>query len=303
MTKKCHLQAITWASMPIENSQPLFIQQLSLPPSDEWSPQCHGWIMVRVAEGSGYCIQKGNVCALNVGDGFMALGGTKVSVRASQLGDLHLQLVRIDPELINGLLTVAEWFNLEAGQGSTKGISFFKANEPTGQKFTRLAKQANTDRLPVRCALLQLWASLVTGWPAATTFSPVADTKLRHRFQQLVEQMPETELSRHSLSGLAQRLECSERHFSRLFRREFGVSFRSHQIDARLHHARQLLADPAKKISTVANESGYRHIGLFNSTFKKHFGMTPSEWRRQAGKLSAGEPTNHPKTTAERLPA
>jgi len=141
--------------------------------------------------------------------------------------------------------------------------------------------QANPDRLSFRCALLQLWANAMAGLLAAPVLKPTADTKLRHRFRQLVAQMPEMELSRHSLSDLAQRLECSERHFSRLFSQEFGVSFRGHQIDSRLQHARQLLADPAKKIATVANESGYRHIGLFNSTFKRKFGMTPSEWRRQ----------------------
>jgi len=267
--------------MSVDNPQPLFIQQLSLPTADEWSPQCRGWIMVRVAEGSGYCIQKGNAYNLNIGDGFMAPGEASISVRASQLGSLRLQLVRIEPELVDGLLTVAEWFNLEAVQRSSNSIAFFKANEPTGQKFTRLVAQANPDRLSFRCALLQLWANAMAGLLAAPVLKPTADTKLRHRFRQLVAQMPEMELSRHSLSDLAQRLECSERHFSRLFSQEFGVSFRGHQIDSRLQHARQLLADPAKKIATVANESGYRHIGLFNSTFKRKFGMTPSEWRRQ----------------------
>jgi AraC-like DNA-binding protein len=268
--------------MTVEDPYPLFIQKLKLPPSNEWSPRHPGWTMVRVAEGAGYCLQAENTRILNVGDGFMSSASTKVSVRASQLGSLLLQFVRIEPGFLNGLLTVAECFGLEAAQRHTPCIYFFKAEELAGQKFARLAAQSPNEPLPVRCAWLQLWANSVNSLLA--TADPVADgtdKKLRRRFRQLVEQMPETELSRHSVSDLARRLECSERHFSRLFSKEFGVSFRSHQIDLRLQQACQLLADPGNKIAAIAYEVGYRHLGLFNYTFKKRFGMTPGVWRQQ----------------------
>ena len=93
--------------------------------------------------------------------------------------------------------------------------------------------------------------------------------------------MPEAELSQCSLRDLAGQLNCSERHFSRLFREEFGVPFRARQIELRLLHARQLLANSDDKIINVAYDSGYRHLGLFNVMFKKRFGVTPSEWRQQ----------------------
>jgi len=76
-------------------------------------------------------------------------------------------------------------------------------------------------------------------------------------------------------------LHCSPRHFSRLFRAEFGVPLRKRQTELRLQRARQLLADANAKILKVAYESGYRHLGQFNAMFKKRFGVTPSEWRQQ----------------------
>jgi len=268
--------------MTVENPHPLFIQQLSLPFSGEWSPQCHGWILVRVTEGLGYCIQTGNARELNAGDGFMSPSSAKVLVRASQLGPMHLQFVRIEPDLFAGLLTVAERFKLAAVQRRSPGISFFKAGEMTGQKFARLAEQSGAEGPSVRCAWLQLWAKGVEQLFAGDTTLPKADNnKLRLRLLQLVGRMPEIELFRHSLSNLARRLECSERHFSRLFIEEFGVPFRSHQIELRLQHACQLLSDPKEKIAGIAVDSGYRHLGLFNATFKRRFGVTPSEWRRQ----------------------
>ena len=239
-------------------------------------------MLVRVTAGLAYCLQQGNARELNVGDGFMAPASAKVLVRASQLGAVHLQLVRIEPDLFAGLLTVAEWGKLAALHHRSPGISFFKAGEMTGQKFARLAEQAGAEGPSVRCAWLQLWAKgieqLFASDPAP---APPDQNKLRLRLRQLVGRMPEIELFRHSLSDLARQLECSERHFSRLFSEEFGVSFRSHQIELRLQHACQLLADPERKIAGIALDSGYQHIGLFNATFKSRFGMTPSEWRQQ----------------------
>ena len=59
------------------------------------------------------------------------------------------------------------------------------------------------------------------------------------------------------------------------------MPFRARQIELRLLHARQLLANSDDKIINVAYDSGYRHLGLFNAMFKKRFGVTPSEWRQQ----------------------
>jgi AraC-like DNA-binding protein len=99
--------------------------------------------------------------------------------------------------------------------------------------------------------------------------------------------MLEAELAGKTLTELAEHLHCSERHFSRLFREEFGVPLRARQIELRLQRAQQLLGDSDAKIINVAYDSGYRHLGLFNAMFKKRFGVTPSEWRRKRDKGQA----------------
>ncbi len=261
----------------------LILQELTLPPSAEWIPRCHGWLMARVADGTGYWLQHGaETRQLAGGDSLITLRNANGVVRASQLGTLKLQFFIVQPQHLNGLLTVTEWHQLEvAPRNPSSPVTLFTANEPLGQKFTRLAEQSHTERLPMRCALLQLWASAVAGW--LTSPVPVSNggNKLRDHFRELVGQMTEAELSECSLSDLSGQLHCSERHFSRLFREEFRVPFRARQIELRLQRARQLLADSDAKIINVAYDSGYRHLGLFNAMFKKRFGLTPSEWRRQ----------------------
>lgn len=258
----------------------LILQTVVLSPSGEWTPPSQDWVVARVGEGVGYWMQGGKVRELKEGDGFVASGYRNMVVRASQLGSLKLELYLIQTPLLNGLLTVTEGNRLEQVAHSLNGqIIFFAATDSLGQKYSRLVHQARPESLPSRAALFQFWSQAVSG----LLTQPVADEsghKLRQRFRQLVAQMPDAELARQSLTRLAGMLECSERHFSRLFRQEFGVSLRSRQAELRLQRARQLLADPKDKISNIAFESGYRHLGLFNSMFKKRFGLTPREWRR-----------------------
>ena len=239
--------------------------------------------MVRVAEGVGYWLQPGAAARqLSVGDGLLTSNSSNGVLRASQLGPLKLQFFSVQPQYLNGLLTVAEWHQLEVAPNNlTSQVSIFTVGEPLGQRFTRLVEQTQREGLPMRCGLLQLWANAINGLLPAPAKESAGGGRLHERFRKLVGQMPEAELSQCSLRDLAGQLNCSERHFSRLFREEFGVPFRARQIELRLLHARQLLTNSDAKIINVAYDSGYQHLGLFNVMFKKRFGMTPSKWRQQ----------------------
>lgn len=258
----------------------LILQELCLRPSGEWTPG-GGWTVVRVAEGAGYCLQAGTARELNPGD-MVVVGAHAAAVfRASQLGVLKLEFFHVLPQCLNGLLTVVEWQQLEDASSQTaRCLLFFAASEPAAQRFTRLAAQPQRDGLAARSALLQLWAASITSLMPAASAAALA-SNLRERFRQFVGKMSEAELAVRSLTQLAGELHCSERHFSRLFREEFHISLRARQTELRLQRARQLLVESDAKIINVAYESGYRHLGLFNSMFKKRFGVTPSQWRQQ----------------------
>jgi hemolysin activation/secretion protein/AraC-like DNA-binding protein len=278
---------------PVSIERHLILQELTLRPSGEWTPRHHEWFMVRVAEGVGYWLQPGVAARpLGVGDGLLTSGNSNGVLRASQLGVLKLQFFLVQAQYLNGLLTVAEWHQLEVAPNNPSArVSIFTAAEPLAQRFTRLAEQPHKEGLPVRCGLLQLWANAIANLLPAPVWEPAGSGKLLERFRQLVGRMPEAELSQCSLRDLAGQLNCSERHFTRLFREEFGVPFRARQIELRLQHARQLLADSDAKIINVAYDSGYQHLGLFNMMFKKRFRMTPSEWRQQSFRKSPPAPS------------
>lgn len=264
----------------------LILQELSLRPSGEWTPGS-GWTVVRVAEGAGYCLQTGTARELNAGEMVIAGPSAGVVFRASQLGVLKLAYYQVLPQCLNGLLTVTEWRQLEdpASEAATRCLHF-AGGEPAAQRFARLAAQSQRDGLSGRSALLQLWASSIACLlPAGET--TLATCNLKDRFRQFVAKLSEAELAVRSLTELAGQLHCSERHFSRLFREEFNISLRARQTELRLQRARQLLTESDAKIINVAYESGYRHLGLFNALFKRRFGVTPSQWRRQNGAAGA----------------
>jgi len=278
-TRQPHWACILTILLTVERH--LIIEELALRPSGEWKPEAHGWTVVRVAEGAGYCLQGAGARELNPGDTVISGPSAGIILRASQLGIMKLEFFLVLPQYLNGLLTVTEWRQLEdAAKHAAPHVLHFQANDPAAQKFTRIAGQRQRDCLSSRSAMLQLWASSISGLLPA--HDPMGGgVHLRDRFREFIGKMSESELATRSLSELAGQLHCSERHFSRLFREEFNVSLRSRQTELRLQRARQLLAATNAKIINVAYESGYRHLGLFNQMFKRRFGLTPSAWRQK----------------------
>jgi hypothetical protein len=51
-------------------------------------------------------------------------------------------------------------------------------------------------------------------------------------------------------------------------------------MEMRLLKAVSLLRDADAKIINVADQCGFNHLGLFNTCFKRRFGMSPGQWRK-----------------------
>jgi AraC family transcriptional regulator, transcriptional activator of the genes for pyochelin and ferripyochelin receptors len=49
--------------------------------------------------------------------------------------------------------------------------------------------------------------------------------------------------------------------------------------ERRLHLASQYLQDTEETVAEIAHRMGYSSPQHFHTQFKKHFGLTPNEWR------------------------
>ncbi|MBC5765879.1 DNA-3-methyladenine glycosylase 2 family protein [Ramlibacter albus] len=91
-----------------------------------------------------------------------------------------------------------------------------------------------------------------------------------------------------SVEDLAGRLGVSDRHLRRIFEAQFGVSPLQYLQTRRLLTAKQLLADTDLPITQVALSSGFASVRRFNAAFVQHYGLNPTQLRREGGRGGAG---------------
>ena len=83
-----------------------------------------------------------------------------------------------------------------------------------------------------------------------------------------------------SLPELAATVHLSAGHFSTVFSKHVGVSFRDYIKGLRLEKAQGLLRDPSLKIAEVAQAVGYADPNSFRQAFKDQTGFAPTVWRQ-----------------------
>lgn len=81
------------------------------------------------------------------------------------------------------------------------------------------------------------------------------------------------------VEGMARSLQMSASHFIRTFKAQVGYSPLAYQTRLRMERAKDLLRGTSLRVSEIAQQIGYQNPMYFSSTFKKHTGMTPLEYR------------------------
>jgi len=86
-----------------------------------------------------------------------------------------------------------------------------------------------------------------------------------------------------TLQKLAKALSISPHHLSQTINEQLNQNFFDFINSYRIAEAKRMLRDPAKQhysILAVSEETGFNSKSAFNSAFKKHVNMTPSEFRK-----------------------
>lgn len=81
---------------------------------------------------------------------------------------------------------------------------------------------------------------------------------------------------------LARLCHLSPSEFSRVFRREQGMTFEHFLLEYRIAQSRELLVEPDATIAQVAYACGFRDPSYFSRTFHRLVGVTASDYRRRA---------------------
>lgn len=91
-----------------------------------------------------------------------------------------------------------------------------------------------------------------------------------------------------TLEQLAERLSLSPRQTQRLLRGRYEKTFQQKRSEARMSAATILLTRTSRRISAISESLGYSAPEHFTAAFKKHFGLSATEYRRRyaVGELS-----------------
>ncbi len=86
-----------------------------------------------------------------------------------------------------------------------------------------------------------------------------------------------------TLNSLAAALHCSARQLQRLFKARLNVGPMEYLIQVRLQQAKALLKHTNATLTQIAEAVGYMDSYYFSRMFKKYTGMSPRQYKEQAG--------------------
>lgn len=101
------------------------------------------------------------------------------------------------------------------------------------------------------------------------------------RIFHLQELLLENSQHNWTIEEMAQIVDLSVPHFQKLFKADIGTTPIAHLRDLRLAKARQLLETKFCRLKQVAFEVGMAYDSHFTRDFRKKYGVTPTEYRKQ----------------------
>lgn len=94
-----------------------------------------------------------------------------------------------------------------------------------------------------------------------------------------------------TLDTLSRELCIGKFLISRLFSEQFRISFRDYVNGQRAAYAHMLLRSTTHPVTEIAFESGFNSLRSFYRVFKKEYGITPNEFRRNIPKAGQTKET------------
>ncbi|EHN09969.1 transcriptional regulatory protein [Patulibacter medicamentivorans] len=106
-------------------------------------------------------------------------------------------------------------------------------------------------------------------------------------YEEAVSILEQEYASDLTVADLAGRVACSCRQLQRAFHEVGDTSFRTSLTGIRMDRAADILASGPVSVRDAARQVGYRQPAQFAKAFRRHHGMSPSQYRvgRQIGRL------------------
>ena len=104
-------------------------------------------------------------------------------------------------------------------------------------------------------------------------------------FDKMIAYIDENYQQKIELENLAKIGGYNVNYTSQFFKRQLGVSFLEYLLRLRLREATVRLVNSEDGVAHIASSCGFADIKAFNVAFKKHFHLTPTEYRKQVKEI------------------
>ncbi|MCI3920085.1 AraC family transcriptional regulator [Paenibacillus sp. TRM 82003] len=149
------------------------------------------------------------------------------------------------------------------------------AAAPDGERLTDAAYFRMQSRL---YALLAEYAESSASPGSRSSSQERTEAELLRSIEATRRQMAEQYETNFDMDELASRAGMSTSRFYQVFRRHAGLSPHKYLTTARLNASLSLLANGSTSVAEAAHAAGYADELYFSRLFKKHMGLTPTEF-------------------------
>jgi len=84
-----------------------------------------------------------------------------------------------------------------------------------------------------------------------------------------------------TLDTLSDSFHLSKPYLSKYIKEKAGMTFQEVVREERMRRAKSMLRETSQTVETIAANVGYENVEHFNRLFKKAYGLTPVQYKRQ----------------------
>lgn len=99
-----------------------------------------------------------------------------------------------------------------------------------------------------------------------------------HQIKQYIMENSHADIS---LEMIADRVNLSPYYISKLFKEQLGLNYIDYLTECRIERAKSLMSDSELSLKEITYEIGYNDPNYFSRVFKRVYGISPTEYRKQ----------------------
>lgn len=183
-------------------------------------------------------------------------------------------------------------YELLLGQKQTSYRILFKATEEKTKSFASIINEIMREwdgkqfgyELGVRAHIIEVILHILRVWKRDNPgIKSVMLNSTHGKILQDAIKFIENNYTEISEASVAKSVGVSIYHLSRLFKNGLNISFSDFVRSVRLSEAERQLLTTSLSITEISLNSGFASTAYFIKTFKEKHGITPLQWRKNAG--------------------